>query len=143
MKKKFLFLLAMCLLFVFASVCASSAAQSEGDKKPVLAYILNAVDDWNQSYVNAGIARCNEYGFVALSMNPDNDVQRQIDFVQSCISQNVDMIAIQPIDNAALAPILRRAGEAGIIINSVYQLEPELGLDEYVVYTVYGQFEAG
>ena len=120
----------------------TDSSTQDANKEYVVAYILNSVDDWAQTYVNAGTKRCEEYGFKALSMNPESDIQKQIDYVQSAISQKVDMIAIQPIDNAAIAPILKKANEAGILVNSLYQIEPELGLD-FIVFTTYGQFEAG
>ncbi|MGI6776869.1 MAG: sugar ABC transporter substrate-binding protein [Acetivibrionales bacterium] len=124
------------------SATEENAAEEKSSDKKIIAYVLNSVDDWAQTYVNAGREKCEEYGFEALEMNPESDVQKQIDYVQSCISQNVDLIAIQPIDNAALAPMLKKANEAGIMVNSVYQIEEELGCD-FVIYTVYGQYEAG
>lgn len=116
--------------------------ESKGSEEKVVAYILSSVDDWAQTYVNAGTKKCEEYGFKAISMNAESDIQKQIDYVQSCISQKVDILAVQPIDNAALAPILRMADENGILVNSVYQIEEELGLD-FVIFTTFGQYEAG
>ena len=117
---------------------------ASADDEVVIAFILSAIDDWNQHYLNTGIAKAESLGFRAIGMNPEGDITRQIDFVQSAIAQGVDMIAIQPLDTAALAPILRRAHEAGIYVNSVYQIEPEFEEDlDFIIFTIFGQFESG
>lgn len=44
----------------------------------------------------------------------ENKVERQIEIVDGFIAQRVDVIAISPNDPVAIAPVLRKAAEAGI-----------------------------
>ncbi len=159
MKKFITVLLAIALLASLVTACDTtptttpSKQESKEESKPAssepaaeklsIAYIINMPNDWNQAYLAAGKAKCDELGIEYIEMNPDLDVQKQVDQVQSCISQGVTGICIQQLDNAALAPIMKKAAEAGITIVTHFEFDPALNMDELLYFAVYGQKESG
>jgi len=113
------------------------------EEQPSLAYFLLDGNEWSQIYSAAGKAKCEELGIEYLEYNCDGDVMTQIEQVQACISLGVDGIAIQCASNEALAPVLKQAAEAGITVISCFDIEEELGINDLIYFTVYGQYEAG
>ena len=133
---------AVLLALVLTLLLAALAVHAE-ESKPSLAYFLLDGNEWSQIYAAAGKAKCEELGIEYLEYNCDGNVETQIEQVQSCISLGVSGIAIQSASNEALAPVLSEAADAGIVIISCFDFEEELGINDKIYFTVYGQYEAG
>ena len=58
---------------------------------------------------------CDEDGIKYLCVDPDNDVEAQINAVQNMIDAKVDVIVIEPLSEA-VTPICEEAEDAGIIV---------------------------
>jgi ABC-type sugar transport system substrate-binding protein len=63
--------------------------------------------------------------------------------VNSCVAQGFNAITIQPADNAALAPAMKKAAEAGLIVVSHYDMDPALGINDLIYQVLFGQKASG
>ncbi|UCC98238.1 MAG: sugar ABC transporter substrate-binding protein [Phycisphaerales bacterium] len=60
-----------------------------------------------------------EYELTVVGIKDEQDVARQIDYVELMIAQKVDAIVIAPADSKALVPACKRAMDAGIIVVNI------------------------
>jgi len=109
---------------------SEAAGSTPSGDTVVYATIVQGIDDYQKAQAQGGVDICAEFGWENLTLNSENDVQKQIDAVQNAISQQVDGMYIHDIDPVALAPIIKRALDAGIFVASSMQVRTELG-DEY------------
>ncbi len=123
----------------------SGTEEMTADEKPVFAWLLLGANDWTVQYQEAAKEACEENGFDYVDYNCEGDVQKQLDHVQTCISTGVAAIAIQPAENTAIAPALKKAADAGIIVINHFEMDASLGLNDYnnVNFVIFGQYEAG
>jgi ABC-type sugar transport system substrate-binding protein len=128
---------------VASAPVATSAPAVTNAEKPKMAFLDVANNDWTVAFDEAGKEACEKNGFEYVEFNCESDIQKQISQVQNCISMGVKGISIQTAQNAALAPILKKAVEAGITVVCIYQMEPELNMDNLVYYVIYDQFGSG
>jgi ribose transport system substrate-binding protein len=161
MKKTLAFLMMLVLCLSSLAACApapaaeptaeaqktetTEAAAAPADETKTIAWLLLGANDWTVQYQAAAKKACEEAGFAYVEYNCEGDVQKQLDHVQTCISAGVTAIAIQPAENAALAPALKKAADAGIIVINHFEMDPALGMNDYnnVYFVVYGQYLAG
>lgn len=117
---------------------STEAASSEGaqnqDTKGDVTYatILMTIDDYSQALAKGGEEICQEFGWKNLTLNSETDVQTQIDCIQSCISQGAAGLYVHDIDAVAIAPILKKALDAGVFISSSSKVKPSM--DEYATH---------
>ncbi len=60
-----------------------------------------------------------EYELAVVGIKDEQDVARQIDYVELKIAQGVDAIVIAPTDSKALVPVCKRAMDAGVIVVNI------------------------
>ena len=60
-----------------------------------------------------------EYDLTVVGIKDEQDVARQIDYVESIMAQKVDAIVIAPADSKALVPVCKKAMDAGIIVVNI------------------------
>jgi len=60
-----------------------------------------------------------EYDLTVVGIKDEQDVGKQIDYVESIMAQKVDAIVIAPADSKALVPVCKRAMDAGIIVVNI------------------------
>jgi len=60
-----------------------------------------------------------EYDLTVVGIKDEQDVAKQIDYVESIMAQKVDAIVIAPADSKALVPVCKRAMDAGIIVVNI------------------------
>jgi len=60
-----------------------------------------------------------EYELTVVGIKDEQDVARQIDYVELKIAQGVDAIVIAPADSKALVPVCKRAMDAGVIVVNI------------------------
>lgn len=115
-------LVVLLLLSVFG--CARRPEVTPGPQQPpptpsaqlVVAMIpkIEGIDYFNACQRGAEEA-ARELGVKLIYRGPtENKVERQIEIVDGFIAQRVDVIAISPNDPVAIAPVLRKAAQAGI-----------------------------
>ena len=61
----------------------------------------------------------NEYDLTVVGIKDEQDVAKQIDYVETMMAQKVDAIVIAPADSKALVPVCKRAMDAGIIVVNI------------------------
>ena len=114
---------------------------AEGDVK--FATIMVTNNDWAMTLAKAGEDACAQYGYEHITMNPENDIQKQIDLVQSCISQGVNGFYIQTVDSKAIAPILTQAAEKGLYVFTMTDMKDALESYDNVFFADYDHKAAG
>jgi len=60
-----------------------------------------------------------EYELTVVGIKDEQDVARQIDYVELMVAQGMDAIVIAPADSKALVPVCKRAMDAGIIVVNI------------------------
>jgi ribose transport system substrate-binding protein len=60
-----------------------------------------------------------QYDLTVVGIKDEQDVAKQIDYVESIMAQKVDAIVIAPADSKALVPVCKRAMDAGIIVVNI------------------------
>jgi len=60
-----------------------------------------------------------QYDLTVVGIKDEQDVAKQIDYVESIMAQKVDAIVIAPADSKALVPVCKRAIDAGIIVINI------------------------
>lgn len=107
------------------------------------ATIMVTNNDYAMTMAKAAEDRCAELGYEHITMNPENDIQKQIDLVQSCISQGVKGFYIQTVDSKAIAPILKQAAEKGLYVFTMTDMKEALGSYENCFFADYDHTAAG
>jgi ribose transport system substrate-binding protein len=60
-----------------------------------------------------------KYDLTVVGIKDEQDVGKQIDYVESIMAQRVDAIVIAPADSKALVPVCKKAMDAGIIVVNI------------------------
>lgn len=120
---------------------AEKEESSNSDVK--FATIMVTNNDWAMKLAEGGEEACAEYGYEHIVMNSENDIQKQTDLVQSCISQGVTGLYIQTVDSQAIAPILKKAAEAGIYVFTMTDMKDALGSYDNCFFADYDHKTAG
>ena len=113
---------------------------AEGKK---VAISLAEYNEWNKNYEKVIKEKCDEWGWTYEIFDAKQDANTQIDQVRSIISQGFDAMTIQAADNAALAPVVGEAADAGIIVVDHYGFADELGISDKIYKVLFGQKESG
>ena len=118
----------------------TDGAAAEGKK---VAISLAEYNEWNKNYEKVIAEKCEEWGWTYEIFDAKQDANTQIDQVRSIISQGFDAMTIQAADNAALAPVVGEAADAGIIVVDHYGFADELGISDKIYKVLFGQKESG
>ena len=118
----------------------TDAPAAEGKK---VAISLAEYNEWNKNYEKVIAEKCEEWGWTYEIFDAKQDANTQIDQVRSIISQGFDAMTIQAADNAALAPVVGEAADAGIIVVDHYGFADELGISDKIYKVLFGQKESG
>ena len=123
-----------------ASEAATEAASTEGFK---VAISVAEYNEWNKLYEAVIAEKCAEWGWTYEIFDSKQDAATQIDQVNSIVAQGFDAMTIQAVDNAALAPAVGAAADAGVIVVDHYGFADELGISDKIYKVLFGQKEAG
>ena len=126
-----------------ASTTAAAAETTAADKDFKVGIVVAEYNEWNHLYYAEVEKKCAEYGWTSEVFDAAQDVNQQINLVNSCVAQGFDAITIQPADNAALAPAMKKAAEAGLIVVSHYDMDPALGINDLIYQVLFGQKASG
>ena len=120
-------------------------AQQGGETKEgfKVAISLAEYNEWNKNYEKVIKEKCDEWGWTYEIFDAKQDANTQIDQVRSIIAQGFDAMTIQAADNAALAPVVGEAADAGIIVVDHYGFADELGISDKIYKVLFGQKESG
>lgn len=128
MKKIIALLLTLAMVFALAA-CGKPEAPAENEagtpaeapaeapaEEILVATIMQTNNDWAAVLAKGGEETAAKYGWKHITMNPEGDIQKQIDCVESCISQGVDAMFVHTVDSVAIADTLKKALDAGIYV---------------------------
>jgi len=108
-----------------------------------VAIVLAEYNEWNKNYEKVIAEKCEAWGWTYEIFDAKQDAATQIDHVNSIIAQGFDALTIQAVDNAALAPVVGQAADAGIIVVDHYGFADELGISDKIYKVLFGQKESG
>jgi ribose transport system substrate-binding protein len=92
--------------------------------KPKIALIMKSLaNEFFKTMEEGAVAHHKEnseqYGLTVVGIKDEQDVAKQIDYVELMIAQGSDAIVIAPADSKALVPVCKRAMDAGIIVVNI------------------------
>ena len=123
-----------------ADAPAADAPAADGFK---VAISLAEYNEWNKLYEAVIAQKCEEWGWTYEIFDSKQDAATQIDQVNSIVAQGFDAMTIQAVDNAALAPAVGAAADAGVIVVDHYGFADELGISDKIYKVLFGQKESG
>ena len=130
-----------------AAPAATEAAKEEAPAAPAegfkVAISLAEYNEWNKLYEAVIAQKCEEWGWTYEIFDAKQDPATQIDQVNSIVAQGFNAMTIQAADNAALAPAVGAAADAGVIVVDHYGFADELGISDKIYKVLFGQKESG
>jgi len=111
-----LFAMAMSLVIVtYFGIMASAA-----DKKPSVGLVLKSLSNEHWKKVEEGARKFAEedgsFDFTVVGMNSETDIDTQINAIENLISKKTDVIVFTPAESVAVAKVIKKAVDAGIVV---------------------------
>ena len=141
MKKLIALLLTIVMVGVMAAGFAGCGEEEDDGFK--VAIVLAEYNEWNKNYEKKVIEKCNAWGWEYQIFDAKQDANTQIDHVRSIINQGFDALTIQAVDMAALAPVVKEAAEAGVIVVDHYGFTEEQVPGNLIYQNLFDQKGAG
>lgn len=129
---KVLLVLLIVMFFLGPAGCKKQEADKEGGDstmtseaaKPKVALIMKSLANEFFKTMEEGAKahqkeHAEEYDLTVVGIKDEQDVAKQMDYVEMMMAQKVDAIVIAPADSKALVPICKKAMDAGIIVVNI------------------------
>jgi len=111
------------LLAVTCVLMPAGCKKREADKPKVALIMKSLANEFFKTMEEGARAHhaehAEEYELTVVGIKDEQDVARQIDYVEMMMAQKVDAIVIAPADSKALVPVCKRAMDAGIIVVNI------------------------
>ena len=108
---------------VILVILAAGCKQRETGKPKVALIMKSLANEFFKTMEEGARAHHKEhsqqYDLTVVGIKDEQDVAKQIDYVESIMAQKVDAIVIAPADSKALVPVCKRAMDAGIIVVNI------------------------
>lgn len=75
------------------------------------------MNDYTNCVLSGAKDLCEEYGWEAYEYSAEMDVQKQVNGIESAIASGLDGMFVQDMDFVSVAPILKKALDAGMLIS--------------------------
>ena len=99
---------------------ATEAQQSAATNKPVVGLAVSTLNNpFFVSLVDGAKAKANELGFELIVVDAGDDPAKQTSDIEDLISKKVQVLIVNPVDSAAVAPVIGDVKKAGIKVISV------------------------
>jgi ribose transport system substrate-binding protein len=112
--------LLLALTFVFVP---AGCKQREAGKPRVALIMKSLANEFFKTMEEGARAHhkehAKEYDLTVVGIKDEQDVAKQIDYVEMMMAQKVDAMVIAPADSKALVPVCKRAMDAGIIVVNI------------------------
>ncbi len=104
--------------------CAKRKDDSGGSGRPRVALIMKSLANEFFTTMAEGARRhrgehADEYDLIVNGIKDERDLARQSALVEEMMASRVDAIVIAPADSKALAPVLKRAQQAGVVVINI------------------------
>jgi len=108
---------------VISMILPSSCKRRETGKPKIALIMKSLANEFFKTMEKGARAHHKEhsekYDLTVVGIKDEQDVAKQIDFVELMIAQGSDAIVIAPADSKALVPVCKRAMDAGIIVVNI------------------------
>lgn len=141
MKKFIALLLAVVMIGAMAVGLVGCKKDDEGTFK--VAIVLAEYNEWNKNYEKKVVEKCEAWGWTYQIFDAKQDANTQIDHVRSVINQGFNAMTIQAVDMAALAPVVKEAAEAGVIVVDHYGFTEDQVPGDLIYQNLFDQKGAG
>jgi ribose transport system substrate-binding protein len=111
-------ILAVVLVMGFVlGLCGMSFA---ADKKPVVGLVMKSLSNEHFKKMEEGVRKYADadgtFELVPVGMNSETDIDTQISAIENFIARQIDIMVIAPADSAGIAPFVKKAIDAGIVV---------------------------
>ena len=112
------------VLLVAAGVLVPAGCKKREAGKPKVALIMKSLANEFFKTMEEGARahhkeHAEDYDLTVVGIKDEQDVAKQIDYVEMMMAQRVNAIVIAPADSKALVPVCKRAMDAGIIVINI------------------------
>lgn len=127
-----IFVLWVVMFLLVPAGCKKQEADKEGGDstktseaaKPKVALIMKSLANEFFKTMEEGAKahqkeHAEEYDLTVVGIKDEQDVGKQVDYVETMMAQKVDAIVIAPADSKALVPVCKKAMDAGIIVINI------------------------
>ena len=119
MKKRFFLIVALVLISTVA-IFASGSAESSDDGTLKFAFLPNTQNNTFQSTMNDTFAKlCAENGISYTCLDPDYDLNKQLNQLSDAATQKYDMVFVIPVDSNGITSGLMDLKNAGVPVINV------------------------
>jgi ribose transport system substrate-binding protein len=114
-------LLILCSMVILVSVFG---CKQKMQSKPRVALVMKSLANEFFKTMEEGAQahhkeHSEEYDLIVVGIKDEQDVAKQIDFVELMIAQGANAIVIAPADSKALVPVCKKAMDSGIIVVNI------------------------
>jgi ribose transport system substrate-binding protein len=137
MKKLIAIMMTACLLLAMCGIAMAA------DGKPVVGMVMKSLSNEHFKKMEEGVkkwvAEDKSIELIPVGMNSETDIDTQINAIENFIARKVDVMILAPADSAGIAPFVKKAIDAGIVVvNFDNRLDPKAlkdsGLPEDFLY---------
>ena len=112
------------VFFAAALLVLPSGCKKSEEGRPKIALVMKSLaNEFFKTMEEGAVAHqkehADQYDLTVVGIKDEQDVAKQIDYVETMIARKVDAIVIAPADSKALIPVCKRAMDAGIIVVNI------------------------
>ena len=96
------------------TAAAAETTAAAGEKKKIGVVMIDLVNPFFVDMMNAGNEAGEDYNCEVIWKSADASLEKEISLVENFIEQGVDCILLDPYDAKGVAPVVEKAGKAGI-----------------------------
>ena len=114
-------ILILCAVIIAAQICG---CKQRAPSKPRVALVMKSLANEFFKTMEEGAQahhkqHSQEYDLIVVGIKDEQDVAKQVEFVELMIAQGVNAIVIAPADSKALVPVCKKAMDSGIIVVNI------------------------
>ena len=115
---------ALCALIIIFQVSGCKQKAPAGPSKPKVALVMKSLANEFFKTMEEGAQahhkeHAQDYDLTVVGIKDEQDVAKQVEFVELMIAQGVTCIVIAPADSKALVPVCKKAMDKGIIVVNI------------------------
>jgi ribose transport system substrate-binding protein len=114
-------ILILCAVIIAVQICG---CKQRASGKPRVALVMKSLANEFFKTMEEGAQahhkeHSQEYDLIVVGIKDEQDVAKQVEFVELMIAQGVNAIVIAPADSKALVPVCKKAMDSGIIVVNI------------------------
>jgi len=114
-------ILILCAVIIVTQICG---CKQRAPSKPRVALVMKSLANEFFKTMEEGAQahhqqHSQEYDLIVVGIKDEQDVAKQVEFVELMVAQGVNAIVIAPADSKALVPVCKKAMDSGIIVVNI------------------------